>query len=482
VTIDRTTTYQTIDGVGICTVLPLWQAGNYYLPDQPFWPAFADTLIRVMGISLVRGFDTRACEFNPSPNTYVVTSSIRSELRRYQTLKQVADAQHETFRIAPNVFSPPGWMKGNGQCEGLTANNSLLPAHYDDFGKLCAAFITMARDTFGLPIYAFSPQNEPAFDEYYASCVYANGGEYAQMLKVVGPRIKAASPATLIYGVEGADPVFPSWEGQVTLDTAAVRYIDRFASHGWGTNIRAQATTFTDPYGTRARPVWATETNWDNAWSAALAADWASQLLRLFTVGHVSALLVGGDYWNTVNGAKTFAFWMTGHFARFMRPGWKEIAATSSDATVRVGAFAGPAGGLTVVAVNSGSSAQDLTLSAAAGVLPAQFGEARRTGGSDTYRNLGSMASTATFSVPGYGILSLGYGHVGAQTGVAEPQAATALRSAYRPESGHISRAFDLRGRLVRASGVGATAAAVRVVQDPTGWQVLRLPERVRSR
>jgi O-glycosyl hydrolase len=477
VAIDRATTYQTIDGVGICSVLPVWQAGNYYLPDQPFWPSFADTLIRVMGISIVRGFDTRACEFNPSAGTYVVTASIRSELLRYKTMKQVADAQHETFRIAPNVFSPPGWMKGNGQCNGLTANNSLLPAHYDDFGKLCAAFITMARDSFGLPIYAFSPQNEPAFDESYASCVYAGGAQYAQMLRVVGPRIKAASPATLIFGVEGVDPVFPSWEGLVTSDTVAVRYIDRFACHWWGTNIRAQAVTYTDPFGTRARPVWATEANWDNSWDNAGAADFAFQLLRLFTVGHVSALMVGGDYWNTTNGSKAFAFWMTGQLARFIRPDMKNLGATSGDTAVRVGAFgSGPTGPLSVVLVNHGATAKDVTLSATGAALPAQFTEVRRTGGGDTYRNLGPMASTATFSVPGYGMLSMGYGHVGAQTGTITRQPGTAPRTVRDFATSRVGRAFDLCGRLTQVTSAASTSATnVRVVEDISGRRSLRL-------
>ncbi len=472
VDVDRSATYQTIDGVGITTVLPHWQAGNYYLPDEPFWPPFADTLVREIGISLVRGFDTRACDFNPSPGTFVVTPSIRSELRRFQTLKRIADSLGQTFRFAPDVFSPPGWMKANGRCEGLSGDNSLLAEHYDDFGRLCAAFIAMAQDTFGLPVYAFSPQNEPDFDVYYASCVYEDGAHYAQMLRVVGPHIKAVDPAILIYGVEGVASVFPSWEGALTLDTVAVRYIDRFASHIWGISVRAQPATFSDPYGTRARPVWASEANWENSWNAAEAGDYSFQLLRMFAVGRISALLIGGDYWNPVTGSKATGFWIAGQFARFIRPGMKGLGVTSSDDAVMAAAFGSPSGPLTIVLANRGAEPSDVTLSASGGALPPQFTEVRRTGGGEGYRDLGPMASTATFTVPGYGMLSMGYGHRDVETSTVRRRQ-DAARAAGRPTQDRLSASFDLRGRVVRVTGTCRMPAAC-VVQGE-GGNTLRL-------
>jgi O-glycosyl hydrolase len=230
IAIDPSVTYQTIDGLGYCGLPAMWKVrqGPFYL-DAPFGP-LADTLVRDMGVSMMRGFDVNSCEFCPSAGSYNVTDPIRSYLQNIHTLQHVADSLGEVVRYSPNVFSPPGWMKVNGQCAGGGAStydgsNTLAASHYSDFAAMCARYIKIAHDTFDVAVYAFSLQNEPFFNEPYASCSYADGSMYAQVLSVVGPAIRALGYGTLIYGCEHMAFAYPSWENAVMSNATARSYL-----------------------------------------------------------------------------------------------------------------------------------------------------------------------------------------------------------------------------------------------------------------
>ncbi len=117
VSIDPSVTYRTIEGLGFCGP----PVSMYKVRQGPFlveapWEPFAETLITYVGMSMSRGFDLRACNFNPSPGEYVITSEVRDDLEKQRLLMDIADSCGETYRYSPNVFSPPGWMKWSGDC------------------------------------------------------------------------------------------------------------------------------------------------------------------------------------------------------------------------------------------------------------------------------------------------------------------------------------------------------------------------------
>jgi glucuronoarabinoxylan endo-1,4-beta-xylanase len=212
VSIDPTITYSTIDGLGFCAP----PKSMYKVRQGPFmvdaeWEPFAETLITYVGMTMSRGFDTRSCEFNPSPGEYVITASIREEMEKQRLLQHIADSCGEPYHFAPNVFSPAPWMKANNACsEGANSSQNRLEAdHYADFAAMCSAYVRISIDMFEVPVYALSPQNEPAFSLTYASCVYT-ARSYTDMLRFVGPAVERASPTTLIYGCEHMLHVFPS--------------------------------------------------------------------------------------------------------------------------------------------------------------------------------------------------------------------------------------------------------------------------------
>ncbi len=490
VAVDDAVMYQTIEGIGRCRLR------IYTVKEGPFYnevpmEQLVDTLVRVMGLSMSRGFRTSSCEFNPSPGVYSITQSIRSELTWNSAIRELSDSLGHIYRYSPNVFSPPGWMKYNGQCSGpeesnysKDTTNSLKPEHYADFAALCSAYVRISLDTFGLPVYAFSPQNEPYFNEPYPSCSYADGWHYARMLRFVGPSIKRASPATMVYGCEHMGHVYPQWELQVMHDSLANPYLERFAIHNYVDGVSVDTTTFDSIPDEHVRPLWVSENAGNHAFdtpdSALLL---AREMLKSFTRSGVSAFMAAESqhWWDEQTGRKYGSFWTFCHFARFVRPHMKRIKAqlAVADPELLVGAFANrDLGSLSLVIVNSADSERSIDL-ASTSQLPSEF-EARRTTPTEYFVDLGTVSSAASITVPARSILSLGYRHRagdGSVSGVEQPRAHTGGRAAVGTGP-RLLMIMDLLGRGVYLSSRGtpdlAPGAYCRVVRDGSDRLLVR--------
>lgn len=489
VALDGSSTFQTVEGIGRCRLR------IYSVKDGPFYSPvpmehLVDTLVGVMGLSMSRGFRTSSCEFNPSPGNYRVTQSIREELSWNRAIRAASDSAGQIYRYSPNVFSPPGWMKYNGQCSGSDESNydkdttnSLMPAHYADFAALCSAYVRVCVDTFGLPVYAFSPQNEPRFNEPYASCSYKDGWHYARMLRQVGPSIKRADPTTMIYGCEHMGWAYPQWERQVLADAEAAPYLDRFAIHNYVDGVSVDTTTFDSLPDEHARPLWVSENagkhSFDTPDSALIL---ARTILKAFTRSGVSAFMAAESqhWWDPAGGRKYGSFWVYCHFARFIRPNMKRIGAqlATADPDLMVGAFANDdLGSLSLIVVNTATSERTIDL-ASASTLPAEF-EARQTTATEWFVDLGTVSSDASIVVPPRSILSLGHLHRDGD-GTATASVHEVSRLHPRADAHVVARSLtvvDLRGRTAGPALRGATGLApgayCRVARDGTGRTIV---------
>jgi len=494
VSIDPSVTYQTIEGLGLCS--PPLQMYQYY--DGPFpktaeWEPFYDTLITYMGMTMSRGFDLRACDFNPSPGVFDV-DAIRHEMIRKQRLQEIADSAGETFRYAPNVFSPAPWMKRNNSCHSLIGEfstwprdsaNSLKPDSYDDFGALCSAFIRIAIDTFHVPVYAISLQNEPEYNCPYASCTYRNALHYADMLKVVGPAVKRARPTTLIYGCENVLSVFPWWETAIVANAEAAPYLDRFAVHGATSATNVDTSECPVLRLQRERPKWLSEFNWQKIDYDSCFGMLAAMVHRLGDGGSLQAVISGGraNLWegagNTgggIGGRKTFGFYFLSQVMRFVRPGMTRVKATSDEPLLRVIAFKNDArGSFAVVMVNGTNSEQQVTLSST-GTIPDSL-EMRTTSSTVKFVEGEVQDGRSVVTVPARGVVSLGFRirgpqpHEDPQT-VAEWRTPTSASIRAAAQQGDVCL-FDLRGRaLGRSTAHGIrtrSPGAVVIQQDASG-------------
>ncbi|MBD3240435.1 MAG: hypothetical protein GF331_07605, partial [Chitinivibrionales bacterium] len=347
VTVDLSRRFQTMEGMGAMNRIGPWKAkvGPFY-QDVPL-DNFYDSLVNVMGFTMLR--PTEGCAFSPSPGVYDV-NALRGVYSHFLALKAVAEANNEPFMACPAVFSPPAYMKGNGLCEGeeesthpSNPDNTLLPEYYDDFGHFLVKYIETLRDSLGIDVYAISPQNEPFFNEPYASCSYANGGHYSEMLEVAGPIIRAAGLNTIIYGTEHMTWDFPSWENAVMNNSGAAPYLNRFAVHGYTDGVQVDTSTFDTSQANDARPVWMSETG-GQGMTYGDGMTLARTIMRSFNAG-ISAWMYCGLIgpqsscgWLVAHGVDGYVdgvpgpcYWAHAHFARFARPGWKRVSATTHD-------------------------------------------------------------------------------------------------------------------------------------------------------
>lgn len=465
VTIDGTRTYQTMEGMGTMNRVSQWgvKQGAFTVPAP--LDGFYDSLINVMGFTVMR--PAESCRFNPSPGVYDM-DELNSTYENILEMQKVAEANDEPFMVAPSVFSPPGYMKLNGKCMGdgastypIDMTNSLSSDYYDAFGEFCATYISHVQDTLGIPVYAFSAQNEPYFNEPYSSCSYGSGRHYASMLQVVGPYIREASPSTLIYGAEHMAHMFPSWEGAIRSDVEAGPYLDRYAFHGYTDGVQVDTTSFDSVTVDGGRPVWMTETGGPcDTHEDGLVL--ARSIMRNFNqglsawmfcgcIGNATACgwLVAKDHPDYPNGTPGPAYWAHAHFARFARPGWKRIAAESDNAGVLVSAFASPTtNGLSVVFINTGSSTENVSLSLSGVAVPSAF-DGRLTTAGEKFADMGAVSPSSTIALPPESIVSLGVDYRGTVTAVRGSPRRTSSPSRMTPGRG--SFFYDVAGRRVPA-------------------------------
>jgi hypothetical protein len=218
--------------------------------------------------------------------------------------------------------------------------------------------------------------------------------------------------------------------------------------------------TFPD---THVKPWWDSEQGADRLSAYADAFSEARSNIKVLTSCGGAAIMWGGYFWDITTGAKDPRFYTTAQFMRFVRPGMKRIKSTSPDSRIAVGVYANATlGSMSVVLLNSSASAVSVTLRATTSSLPAQF-DMRVTSPSQSFVNAGSVSSGATISIPGNGIVSLGYRYQGGNpTSVRAPAPRAAAQAIGRVALA--TRAFDLRGRLVASLPAPGAAAGVRCV------------------
>ena len=225
-----------------------------------------------------------------------------------------------------------------------------------------------------LPLYA--PQNEPQ----------VNGDFSPDFLRRVviklGQRMRNAGFETKLVVPDDENPVDAYRRATVILaDSRARRYVGAIAYHvyriGDAGDI-ARMRELGDRYGL---PLWMTEyTNKSyGTWPGAL--EWSVKMHELMTIGGVSAIdylwgffgdWIGGesmvsiDFDGGVYRAKSFTpvYWITGQWSRYVRPGYRRVAATGNAEGVLTSAFTGR-GKVVIVSVNSGHEAKTVRYSIA---------------------------------------------------------------------------------------------------------------------
>ncbi len=117
------------------------------------------------------------------------------------TLRQVL-AVNPGLELLANPWSPPAWMKANDSLGNTGAQGTLLPSAYAPLASYFVKFL-QAYASYGVPIQAITPQNEPSSGPggvAYPGLTLPEPNEEQFIAQNLAPALSAAGLHTKIYG------------------------------------------------------------------------------------------------------------------------------------------------------------------------------------------------------------------------------------------------------------------------------------------
>jgi glucosylceramidase len=339
-------------------------------------------------------------------DTSMANFSIDRDRQKLIPYINAALAINANLRLWASPWTPPTWMKDNGQFAGgnMKDDATILQAHALYLAKWVQAYAGES-----LKIEAIHPQNEPGYATNYASCLWTAALFTKFIGTYLGPTFTSQNVSARIFlgtmsnSDSGKDGTIVT---TMMADSTAKPYVKGIGLQ-WGMLDNASSNPAT--YKAYNVPLWATEHKCGNyPWNpgGSIPAFNSSKAPNDYPYGVESwgyirdAITKAGvtsySAWNMVldNIGKnldtvrpwpqnalltvdrtantltvTPAYYVFRHVSQFVAPGAKRVATTgSSPDTV---AFKNPDGSIVAVLYNSGSSAKTTTL--AVGTTKLQF-------------------------------------------------------------------------------------------------------------
>jgi len=261
-------------------------------------------------------------------------------------------------RVWAAEWSPPGSMKSNGQFlkGGSFIGNA---ANFANLAILQTSFVTLLDKTYGITLYALSPQNEPDVSTYYASCTWT-----AQQLHDFVPYLAQALSSAgygsvkLMIAEEGVWG--NSYSTAAMNDPAVASKISILAAHEYK-GVLASPLSWNN---LTTQRIWETEVSDSGAYDDSISSGltYARMIHGALTSANVNAW----HYWSLSgisfqdNEGLTDSFghparraYTLGNYSKFVLPGWSRVDVANKTGLL-VSAFKGPDTGAAIVVVNSG--------------------------------------------------------------------------------------------------------------------------------
>lgn len=372
ITLDESVTHQTIEGFGSMLKRDVGPTDQQDISTQ----SHREFLINDFGFTVFRpwlpmtGFEPT--NDNGDPNTlnmsgFVINNQMQFVIDMINYLKGYPDV-----KFIPAILSPPSWMKtNNSEVDGGNLRDDMR----EELAEFMVACYRVIKQETGVDLYGMSIQNEPAFAEFYGSCVYS-ADQYIEAFKVVAARFEAEEIDTKLYGAEDmlTNLVVTPYIGRLNMDADCKPYLDAIAVHGYSDGVNPMPTSGAaqkwDILGRMSRsmnkPAWMSEgAGWEStdamspAMHIGMALKYADLSLWVYLAQNDC------DVWGLLcNRQHTKRSAACKHYYRYLRPGAVRIDANyTDDAEVLANAFVHTENQtLTVVLVNNGDGARDISL------------------------------------------------------------------------------------------------------------------------
>jgi glucosylceramidase len=386
ITVDPTTTYQSILGFGGS----ITDSSSYVMTHDLAPSALTQALVKLfdpnqgVGLGFLRQ-PMGASDFSSVGNFSYDDGSQDTPLANFnidQDMKATVPVLKQVMAINPSLFimatpwSPPAWMKNNDSMDGTGGaggSSGLATGAYAPFAQYFVKFVQAYAEQ-GIVVGAVTPQNEPLNGgATYPGMDLNAPSELSLIAQNMGPAFKSAGLSTFIWAYDHNWDV-ESYPEQVIGDPTAGGFTEGAAFHCYGGDPSAM-TTFHNNF--PAKSIYMTECSgggWQddpfaNTIELAIGsmANWA-QAIALWNValdenagptnngcpdcrGIITVNSQSGDV--TYNAD----YYALGHFSKFVLRGASRISSTSSGGSLTQVAFKNTDGRLAVIAHNTGSGA-----------------------------------------------------------------------------------------------------------------------------
>lgn len=389
ISIDFSKTLQEIEGFGAALT-----GSSAYLIHQELNSTQRSQLLQELfdpqqgiGISYLR-ITMGASDFSLSDFTYddMPAGQTDPDLSEFTIAKDKEDlipVLQSILAVAPGIqimsspWSPPAWMKDNGQLAG----GKLKPEWYSAYAAYFVKYLQAFQQE-GITIHAVTPQNEPLHEAAYPSMRMEAGEQAAFIKDHLGPAFKQQQLNTgiIIYDHNWDAPQYPV---SILNDSAARQYVTGSAFHAYAGQVSAMTQVhaqhpdkglyFTEISGGAWAPDFSDNLQWNmrnifigsmNNWSKTallwnLALDPQHGPRNGGCQDCRGVVTIGADGSITRN----VEYYAIGHLSRFVRPGAFRVTLSGSNTSgLESVAFLNADGDRVLVVLNTGSNARTFTV------------------------------------------------------------------------------------------------------------------------
>ena len=275
-----------------------------------------------------------------------------------------------TLKLLVSPWSPPAWMKSNGQ---MNHGGKLLPAYRAAWARCFVRFVEEYQKE-GVPVWGVSVQNEPAATQRWDSCIYSAEEERDFVRDFLGPTLEAAGlgQVRIVVWDHNRDHMVER-ASVVYADPQAARYVWGTGFHWYGENHFDHVQLVHDAW--PDKQLLFTEGcqeggphhgSWDlgeryarsmindlNRWTVGWI-DWNLLLDASGGPNHVgnlcSAPMLADASGLTVSHQSSYFY--IGHFARFVQPGAQRVLCAATREDLEATSFVNPDGSIATVVMN----------------------------------------------------------------------------------------------------------------------------------
>jgi len=338
-----------------------------------------------IGYSLART-NINSCDFSSDTYTYVADND--TQLKTFNLnhdkkfkipfIKEAIQATGGNLPLLVSPWSPPAWMKDNNN---MLKGGKLKPEFHQSWANYFVKFIK-GYESLGIPVWGLTVQNEPMATQKWESCIYTAEEERDFIKNNLGPTLQKNGLAgkRLIAWDHNRDLMYQR-ANTILSDPTAAKYVWGIGYHWYETwtgagmnfqNLKLVAEAFPNKNLVFTEGcIEKFDLNRINDWK--LGEFYGKSLVNDFNSGTVAWLdwnillddkggpnHVGNFCFSPIHAdlqtgklLYTNIYHYIGHFSKFVRPGAKRIACSSSRDFLSTTAFKNTDGSLAIIVLNT---------------------------------------------------------------------------------------------------------------------------------